>query len=60
MTDYQTLNAQLSALIGGAPHRIANVANAAALLYHTLDGVNWAGFYFLAGDTLGGFALACC
>ena len=52
MTDYQTLNAQLSALIGGAPHRIANVANAAALLYHTLDSVNWAGFYFLAGDTL--------
>lgn len=52
MTDYQTLNAQLSALIGGSPHRIANLANAAALLYHTLDGVNWAGFYFLAGDTL--------
>ena len=52
MTDYQTLNAQLSALIGGSPHKIANLANAAALLYHTLDGVNWTGFYFLAGDTL--------
>lgn len=52
MTDYQTLNTQLSALIGGVPHRIANLANAAALLYHTLDGLNWAGFYLLEGDTL--------
>ena len=44
MTDYKTLNAQLKALIGGVPHRVANLANAAALLYHTLDGLNWAGF----------------
>lgn len=52
MTDYPTLNAQLSALIRGVPHRVANLANAAALLYHTLDGLNWAGFYLLKGDTL--------
>ncbi len=52
MTDYGTLNAQLSALIRGVPHRIANLANAAALLYHTMDGLNWAGFYLLEGDTL--------
>lgn len=52
MTDYQTLNAQLSALVGGIPHRTANLANAAALLYHTLDGLNWAGFYLLQGDVL--------
>lgn len=52
MTDYQTLNTQLSALVGGVPHRIANLANAAALLYHTLDELNWAGFYLLEGDTL--------
>lgn len=52
MTDYKTLNAQLSALVGGVPHRTANLANAAALLYHTLDGLNWAGFYLLEGDTL--------
>lgn len=52
MTDYETLNAQLSALVGGVPHQIANLANAAALLYHTLDGLNWAGFYLLEGDTL--------
>ena len=52
MTDYQTLNAQLRALIGGVPHRVANLANAAALLYHTLDGLNWAGFYLLSEDFL--------
>ena len=52
MTDYQTLNAQLSALVGGIPHRTANLANAAALLYHSLDGLNWAGFYLLQGDVL--------
>lgn len=52
MTDYQALNAQLAALIHGIPHRIANLANAAALLYHTLDGLNWAGFYLLENDTL--------
>ncbi len=52
MTDYPALNAQLSALIHGVPHRIANLANAAALLYHTLEGLNWAGFYLLENDIL--------
>lgn len=52
MTDYQTLNTRLSALVGGVPHQIANLANATALLYHTLNGLNWAGFYLLEGDTL--------
>ena len=52
MTDYQTLNTQLSTLIHGVPHRIANLANASALLYHTLDNLNWAGFYLLENDTL--------
>lgn len=52
MTDYRALNAQLSALVKDVSHRIANLANAAALLYHTLDGLNWAGFYLLEGNTL--------
>ena len=52
MTDYKSLNAQLSALVHGVPHRTANLANAAALLYHTLDNLNWAGFYLLEQDIL--------
>lgn len=52
MTDYQTLGRQLYALVHEVPHRTANLANAAALLYNALDAVNWAGFYLLEGDTL--------
>lgn len=52
MTDYQELNRQLGSLIDGVPHKIANLANVAALLYHTLKGLNWAGFYLLEQDRL--------
>lgn len=52
MTDYNALNKQLSALIRGVPHPIANLANASALLYNTLPDLNWVGFYLLEGETL--------
>lgn len=52
MMDYKTLNRQLEALIHGVPHRIANLSNAAALLYHTLDKLNWAGFYLMEDGVL--------
>ena len=45
MTDYKQLNRQLEALTQGVPHRIANLANAAALLWQSLADINWAGFY---------------
>ena len=47
MTDYELLCGRLRALTEGVPHRIANLANAAALLYESLDGLNWAGFYLM-------------
>lgn len=52
MTDYGELNRQLSGLICGVPHCTANLANAAALLYHTLEGLNWAGFYLMENGVL--------
>lgn len=52
MTDYQTLNQQLGALIRGVPHKTANLANAAALLYDTLPDLNWAGFYLMENGLL--------
>ena len=52
MTDYTTLNVQLRWLTKNVPHRIANLANAAALLYHTLPNLNWSGFYMLEGEKL--------
>ncbi len=45
MTDYATLCAQLSAITEGIPYETANLANASALLWEHLEGINWAGFY---------------
>ncbi len=52
MTDYKSLNNALSALIEGVPHPIANMANAASLLYNTLEDINWAGFYLMENGQL--------
>jgi L-methionine (R)-S-oxide reductase len=49
---YKNLAAQLSSLIEGEPDLIANAANMAALLYHGLPDLNWAGFYFAQGGEL--------
>ena len=52
MTDYEKLCAELKALTDGVPHRIANLANASALIYDRLEDLNWAGFYFMEGGRL--------
>ena len=52
MTDYEALCIKLKALTEGVPHRIANLANASALIYESLEDLNWAGFYLLEGETL--------
>lgn len=51
-TDYKNLHETLTALIRDVPHPIANLANAAALLWQTLDDLNWAGFYLLENGVL--------
>ena len=40
----------MQALISG--HKIADLSNAAALIYNALDDLNWAGFYLKEGDIL--------
>ena len=52
MTDYKELNARLQALTEGVPHEIANLANASALLWESLDEINWAGFYRMEAGRL--------
>ena len=52
MNDYSSLCASLRSLIDGVPYRIANYANASALLFDALEDVNWAGFYFMDGGAL--------
>jgi GAF domain-containing protein len=46
------LIAQVAALLSGQADLIANAANLCALLFHSLDDVNWVGFYFLRDDRL--------
>jgi GAF domain-containing protein len=49
---FRELAGELDALLTGETDPTANAANAAAAIFHTLPGLNWAGFYFLRGDTL--------
>jgi L-methionine (R)-S-oxide reductase len=49
---YAELAGQLRSLIEDEADFIANLANTAALLYHSLPGLNWAGFYLLKRNEL--------
>ena len=50
-TMYRDLASALEGLVAGEPDLIANMANAAALIWETLPDLNWAGFYRnLAGE----------
>ena len=49
---YGSLTAQAEALLQGERDAVANAANLAALIFHSVPGLNWAGFYFLRGDEL--------
>lgn len=49
---YEDLASALEALIAGEADAVANMANAAALIWQYLPDLNWAGFYRRAGDEL--------
>ncbi|WP_046862940.1 GAF domain-containing protein [Microvirga massiliensis] len=49
---YSELASELTALVDGERDSIAHMANAAALLFHRLPRLNWAGFYRLVGEEL--------
>ncbi|MHA6722230.1 GAF domain-containing protein [Sphingomonas sp. RS2018] len=49
---YRELSGALDALTADEPDGIANMANAAALLWQYLPDLNWAGFYRAVGDGL--------
>lgn len=50
--NYDLLCSQLAALTDGLPYEVANLANAAALLWEHLEGINWAGFYKMTDGQL--------
>jgi len=50
--DVGTLEEHTRALLAGERDALANSANLAALIFHTLPDLNWAGFYWLRGAEL--------
>jgi L-methionine (R)-S-oxide reductase len=51
-TLYSDLASALGGLVAGEPDPIANMANAAALIWESLPDLNWAGFYRNIGGEL--------
>jgi GAF domain-containing protein len=52
MTDYALIKAQAEAIIGTEPHYVAALSNISALIYESLDRLNWAGFYLMDRGSL--------
>jgi GAF domain-containing protein len=51
-TMYRDLASALEGLVSGEPDAVANMANAAGLIFETLPDVNWVGFYRNIGEEL--------
>jgi L-methionine (R)-S-oxide reductase len=49
---YEELVAQARSLIAHETNLVANAANFASLVFNSLEGLNWAGFYFYDGTEL--------
>ena len=49
---YDQLASELSSLLAGERDLVANAANFAALVFHSLPDLNWAGFYFVKNGEL--------
>jgi len=49
---YEKLAQDAAALTGGETDVLANAANVSSLVYHSLPGLNWAGFYIHKGGEL--------
>lgn len=52
MTDYPQIIKQMEALATASSDQIALMANTAALLFHAMEDVNWAGFYLVKNGEL--------
>ena len=49
---YDLLIRQAREIVGNVPYLTANLANLSALLFHSLEDINWAGFYLTEGEKL--------
>ena len=50
--NYDALCVEAKGLVEGVDHPIANLANLSALIFQTLEELNWAGFYLLEDGKL--------
>ena len=52
MTDYTLLVEQAASMVETEPHYVAALSNISALIYDSLDRLNWAGFYLMDKGSL--------
>ena len=52
MTDYRLITKQMEAYAEITPDYIPLMANVSALLFYSMEDINWAGFYILKEDAL--------
>ena len=52
MTDYELMVEQAEQIISAEPHYVAALSNISALLFESLDRINWAGFYLMDRGSL--------
>ncbi len=52
MTDYKLIKEQMEALAEGEQSYIPVMANASALLFYSMEDLNWAGFYLVREEAL--------
>ena len=52
MTDYELMVEQAAQIISAEPHYVAALSNISALLFESMDRINWAGFYLMDRGSL--------
>ena len=52
MTDYKLIIKQMEALADDSTDYVPVMANVSALLFHSMENINWAGFYLVKDDAL--------
>ena len=51
-TDYRLVNEQAAEIIRTEPHYVSALSNLSALLFQSMEGINWAGFYLMDRGSL--------
>ena len=52
MTDYNLIIKQIKSITSGVDYEISNLSNISALLYDSIENLNWVGFYYNVDNKL--------